>query len=190
MNGQITANAINGRATGALFFTGFGTLWLVLALYAREQITASRLALLAGGTLVLAACAVWVMQKAKGLPVAAEDPAINRAFGRINLAQWIAVAVVAFVFARLHIDAYILSAITAIVGLHMLPLARLFRYKPHYLTAAVLVAWATASVFLFPAERLQGATALGTGAILWASAFVTLLLAVGQLRPQLEAAEN
>jgi len=190
MNAQITANAISGRATGALFFTGFGALWLVLALYAREQLSARALALVAGGALVLVASALWLRSKAKGLPQAEEDPAIKRNFRRINLVQWAAVAVVAFSFARLHIDAYVMSAITAIVGLHFLPLARLFRYKLHYLSGAVLVAWAAASVFLFPAERLPGATALGTGAILWTSAFATLVLAVARLRPRLEMARD
>jgi uncharacterized membrane protein YfcA len=96
--------------------------------------------------------------------------------------QWIAVFVVAFALAKLHLDAYIMNAITFIVGLHMFPLARLFRYPPHYAAGAVLVAWAAASVFMTPVEHLQGITALGTGAILWLSAAVTLTLALSDAR--------
>ena len=190
MSEETTANAVRGRGIGALFFTGFGALWLVLGLYAREQLSALALVLVASATAVLAAGAAWLIAKAKRLPQVEADARMGRVFGWINLVQWTAVGVVAYSFARLHIDAYVMSAITAIVGAHMLPLARLFRYKMHYVTGAVLMAWAAASVFLFPAERLQGATALGTGAILWASAMVTVMLAVARVRAGMEMAKG
>ena len=71
-----------------------------------------------------------------------------------------------------------MSAITAIVGLHMFPLARLFRYPLHNLTGGLLVAWAAVSVALVPVAEMQGTTALGTGMILWASAALTLAIAL------------
>jgi hypothetical protein len=107
---------------------------------------------------------------------------MGRAFKWINIIQWVAVAVVAFTFAHFGMDAYVVSAITAIVGLHMFPLARLFRYPPHYVTGAALVGWAAASVLLFSKDEMQGSTALGTGLILWLSALVTLALAVRAVR--------
>jgi hypothetical protein len=75
-------------------------------------------------------------------------------------------------------DSYVLSAITAIVGIHFFPLAKLFRYPLHNLTGAVLVVWASATVLLIPTDHLQGVTALGTGILLWASAAITLTLAI------------
>jgi hypothetical protein len=111
-----------------------------------------------------------------------EDPAIGRAFGWINAIQWIAVGAVAFTFAKLHIDAYVMSAITAIVGLHLFPFARLFRNRLHYGTGALLVAWALASALLVPIDHMQGIAALGTGAILWLSAAVTLIIALQSAR--------
>ena len=75
-----------------------------------------------------------------------------------------------------------MSAITAIVGLHMFPLARLFRYWPHYVAGAALVVWAAASVVLVSREQLQGVAALGTGAILWISAAATLAMAIPAAR--------
>ena len=107
-----------------------------------------------------------------------DDPATGRAFARINAVEWIAVAAVAFTLARLHLDAYLMCAITAIVGLHMFPLARLFRYWPHYVAGAVMLAWAAASALMTPVGQLQGTSALGTGMILWLSAAVTLALAI------------
>ena len=172
-----TANQLGGRAVGSIFFTGFGALWLFLALYARQQLSAATIAAILSGTLLLLLSAGYLLRQAKRWPRVPDDPGMGRAFGWINAIQWTAVAVVAVVLAKLHLDAYVISAITAIVGLHMFPLARLFRYPVHYATGAVLVAWAVTSVFVAPPEQLQGTAALGTGIILWLSAFVTLALA-------------
>ena len=104
-----------------------------------------------------------------------DDPAVGRAFGWINAIQWIAISVVAFSFAKLHLDAYVHARpLPPIVGLHMFPLARLFRYPLHYATGALLVTWAVVSVIAYPTENMQGAAALGTGVILWVSAAVEL----------------
>jgi hypothetical protein len=179
---ELTANRIGGRAIGALFFTGFGAIWLLLGLYAKEQLTSTPLSMVACGTVLLAGGAFLLLRRAKALPRMPQDPAMARAFKRINVIQWVAVAVVAFAFARFGIDVYVISAITAIVGLHMFPLARLFRYPLHYLTGSALVGWAGASVLLFPKDEMQGSAALGTGLILWLSALVTLGLAMRAVR--------
>ena len=179
---NLTANQIGGRAIGALFFTGFGTIWLLLGLYAKQRLTAAPLSLTACGLLALASGAFFLLRRAKALPRVPEDPAMARAFKWINIIQWVAVAVVAFAFARFGIDVYVISAITAIVGLHMFPLARVFRYPMHYVTGTALVGWAAASVLLFAKDEMQGSTALGTGSILWLSALITLALAVRAVR--------
>ncbi len=179
---NISANQVGGRAIGALFLTGFGAIWLLLGLYARERLSPSTLSLVACGTVVFVSGAFFLLRRAKALPRTPEDPAMGRAFKWINIIQWAAVGVVALAFARFGIDAYVVSAITAIVGLHMFPLARLFRYPLHYVTGAALVGWAAASILLFPKDELQGSTALGTGLILWLSALVTLALAMRAVR--------
>jgi hypothetical protein len=171
------ANQLSGRATGALFFAGFGALWIALALYALERLNAATISgiLIALALLILAA--LYLFRLAKRWPRVPDDPAMGKAFAWINAIEWTAVAVVAFTLARLHLDVYVMCAITAIVGLHMFPLARLFRYAPHYVAGAVLVAWAAASAVFVPIEHLQGISAFGTGVILWLSAALTLALA-------------
>jgi hypothetical protein len=96
---------------------------------------------------------VYLFREAKRWPRVPDDPAVGRAFGWINAIQWIAVRAVAFTLAKLRLDAYIPSAITAIVGLHMFPLARIFRYPAHYRAGAILLAWAVASVVFVPVDR-------------------------------------
>lgn len=172
-----TANQLSGRAIGSIFFAVFGALWILLSLYVKQILGVVTVSWVALDLLVLLTTAIWLLRQAKRFPKAPEDPARNRAFKRINAAQWIAIFLVAFAFGRLHLDAYVMSAITAIVGLHLFPLAKLFRYPLHYITGAVLVAWGGGSVLFVSAQHLQGTVALGTGIILWLSAFMTLIVA-------------
>jgi hypothetical protein len=182
MNNFPNANQLSGRAIGSMFFAGFGTGWLFLALAAKQRIGLATVSGVLLGMSILFLTAFYLLRQSKRWPRVPNDPAMGRAFGWINAIQWIAVAIVAFSFAKLHIDAYVISAITAIIGLHLFPLARLFRYPMHYATGAVLVAWAAASAILAPTEQMQGTAAFGTGIILWLSAAVTLTLALRAAR--------
>jgi hypothetical protein len=175
---EITSNQLKGRATGALFFTGFGTIWLTLALYLRQSLNVAAMVAISVGLMALLTAIAWLFSLAGRFPKVATDPATGKAFNRINALQWVAVAVIAFLFGRLHWDAYVISAITAIVGIHLFPLARLFRYPMHYVTGGLLVLWAAVSVLAFPVDQMQGSTAIGTGLILWLSATTTLALAL------------
>ena len=168
------ANQLRGRSIGVIFVACFGTGWIFLALTAKQLINPATVAGTLLGMLALLLTAAYLMRQAKRWPRVPDDPAFGRAFGWVNAIQWIAVAVVAFTLGRLHFDAYIPSAITLIVGLHMFPLARLFHYAQHYVTGTVLVGWAVASALFVPASKMQGTSALGTGIILWLSAVVSL----------------
>jgi hypothetical protein len=169
-----------------MFFAGFGTGWLFMALAAKQWIDFATVSGVLLGMLILFVAAFYLLRQSRRWPRVPEDSAIGRAFGWINAIQWTAIALVALSFAKLHIDAYVISAITAIIGLHMFPLARLFHYPMHYATGAVLVAWAAASAIMAPPEQMQGTAALGTGVILWISAAVTLTLALRAARQSAE----
>jgi len=188
MKGIQTANQLGGRGIGAIFFSAFGAVWLLLALYARQQFGIAAVSGVVAVTLLLVLASLRLIREAKHWPRVPDDPAMGRAFGWINAIQWIAICAVAVSFAKLHIDAYVMNAIAGIVGLHMFPLGRLFRYPMHYLTGILLVTWAGASIFLVPAEQLQGVACLGTGAILWLSAGITLTVAFQAARQSAGAA--
>jgi len=181
------ANQLSGRAIGSIFVAAFGTGWLFLSLAARQQISFATVAAVMSGMVILVGTAFYVMQLAKRWPRVPEDPAVRRSFAWVNVIQWIAVAVVAFSFSKLRLDAYVTSAIAGIIGLHMFPLARLFRYPLHYATGAVLVGWAVVSAAMLPLESMQGVTALGTGIILWLSGAVTLVIALRLARQAVPA---
>jgi len=182
-----TANQLSGRAIGSMFFAGFGTGWFFLALAAKQRITFATVSGVLLGMSILFLTAFYLLRQSKRWPRVPDDPAVRRAFGWINAIQWIAVAIVAFSFSKLHVDAYVISAIAAIIGLHLFPLARLFRYPLHYGTGTLLLAWAVASAMFVPVDQMQGTAALGTGIILWLSAVVTLAVGVNAARQPVPA---
>lgn len=173
----VTQNQLSGRATGALFFSVFGALWIGLGLYVRETLTAVYVVLTAILLAVLIAGALWLKRRAASFPHAPADKAQSRSFNRINLAQWVAIGLVGVTFGRMHIELYALTAIVVIVGLHLLPLARVFHYPMHYVTGTALMAWAVLTLCFVSHDHLQSVTAIGTGIVLWLSAAVTLALA-------------
>lgn len=166
------AEARRGRAVGALFCTGFGTLWLVLASLADDASRWPRLVLLAACGLALAAVA-W--RRVRAVPPPPEhtpgpaDRARLKAFQRINAAQWVAIPIMAFALGLAGHPEWTTAGVMVIVGLHFLPLARLFAYPPHRLTAAALVALGTVGPILAGAPQAPLLPALA-GLVLWLSA--------------------
>jgi hypothetical protein len=187
---ELTANRIGGLAIGAMIFAGFGAGWLFWSLVARQEISAGTAIAVEMGALVLLGAAAYVKRQARRWPRVARKPGMWRTFAWINVIEWTGVVAVGFGFSRLHIGAYVAPAVTAIVGLHLLPLARLFHYPMHHVTGAVLVGWGAASCLLFTQAAMEGATALGTGVILWLSALGMLLLSMREMGMRVDAVTN
>ena len=163
-----------GRAVGAMFFSVFGGLWVTLGL---AQVLAHPPAwvwlLPALPALALLGRAVTVFRRHRGARAAlGSQPEVKqreKLFHRINAGQWIAIFVLGNALKWLGLGAWFIPMVIAVVGLHFLPLARLFRYPPHQLTGGALIALA----ILAPLASGRPDNAwgpLGTGLILWASA--------------------
>ena len=178
---QPTAESIRGRAIGTLFFTGFGTLWIVTGLQAMHRLTVPALAPVILLSLSLALSALALMRRAGLLPAIEEDPAesarVRRVFNAVNIIQWVSVATAVVVLNLLHMPFYIVPAVAIIVGLHLYPLAGAFHYPLHSVTGTVLIAWSVGCLAMLDSARIPGAGAFGTGCILLGSAALTLLLA-------------
>jgi hypothetical protein len=176
------ANQISGRAIGSLFFAGFGALWIVLAFYALERLNFATIFGIACITLGLILAAVSLIRQSKCWPRVPEDPKVTKAFKIINGIQYLAIGAIVVACNVFHLLPYLMCAITLVVGLHMFPLARIFKYPPHYVAGAALVAWAIISALVLPLEHMQGISALGTGLLLWLSAAFTLCLTLSGTR--------
>jgi hypothetical protein len=169
------------RAFGAMMYGIFGGLWL--ALTCLTSFDAPRYPLLAIGTLaaVLVGYAAWVYRKHASAALATPNAAERRAmrwFHGINAAQWMAIPMVANVLNSLGHRELVIPGVIMIVGLHFLPLARLFHYPPHRLTGAALIATAVLEPVILGANMNHPAGTAITGLVLWASALRALRAAV------------
>ena len=176
------ANQLTGMATGIQFLSFFGGVWLVFGLLARGAMDAAKGSLIVAGFLTLAGASLWVMRQARNLPAVPADPAVGRAFAWINAAQWAAAFGLWFLLHRLRLDDYFLSGLAVIVGMHFLPLARLFHSPANYATGGLLMIWAVVALAFVPAEHLTSVTAFGAGMILWQAAATALAVAVALAR--------
>jgi len=164
-----------GRAIGAMFFSVFGSLWnlsWVWQRYPENWILMMAIVAVGAGILTVAICI------AKENSVAAESETtdskrIRRQFNLINVGQWLAIFVVANVLINTGKSDWVVMAVIFIVGLHFIPLARLFRYAPHYLLGTLLMIWAVCYPWLAdgPSDPIG---CLGTGLLLWGGAFCAL----------------
>ncbi len=83
-------------------------------------------------------------------PPGTERPDIQRRFGRIVAIEWIAIVVAAVALGVTHHPDLIPAVVCAGVGLHFVPLARLFGVPLYHATAAVMCALAVATFALAP----------------------------------------
>jgi len=168
-----TEAQLAGRATGAMFFFVFGAVWLE-GWATKAQAGAAAFAVIAVLALALLAVA-WrryrryapALAREQGTP---ERRRAKRVFNIVNAAQWTAIFILAQVLINLGKGAWIIPMAIAIIGLHFLPLAHVFKNPPHYVTGLAMVAFAA----LYPLLASGGPTApvgfLGAGLILWLSA--------------------
>jgi hypothetical protein len=177
-----SAEVISGRATGVLFFAGFGSLWLYSGISAMHRLNPLTVAAILTIGAALAVPAVMLMKSSsKAAHVAGtgslDSPEIKRTFFRMNLMQYAAIFSAIVLFNALHKQEFLATVITFIVGSHLIPLARLFRYSAHYVTGGLLMAWAMIVAIAFPGNMMPTVGALGTAVILLGSAAYTLALA-------------
>lgn len=157
-----------------MFFAVFGGMWL--ALWAHSEYPES-----VGALVAIAAIAVALLAAArrvykansialKALAPTPEGRRNSRMFNLINAGQWGLIVILALGLSRFGYARWILPVVILVIGLHFLPLARLFAYRPHYLTGAALVLLACVYPFAASEGPQSAVGALGAGLILWISA--------------------
>jgi len=159
---------------GAMFFAVFGGMWL--GLWAHSEYPDSVGTLLAIAAVAAALLvAAYLVYKANSLALKAlaqtpERLRKSRMFNLVNAGQWGVIVVVALALSQIGYARWIWPVIVLIIGLHFLPLARLFAYRPHYLTGTALILLACVYPFVAPEGPESAVGALGAGLILWLSA--------------------
>ena len=177
-----TPDELIDRSVGAIVTALFGALWIGSGAWvlAGPKIPL----LLAVGTLaasLVAAASRFAPRPTKhhkGEPLQAERVRRNKAFHVINGLQWASILFLIVGLNVLQRPQWITAGIVMIVGLHFLPLARLFRSTSHGVAGVALVSWALVYPLVAAGGPMSPWGAVGAGLILWAfSAHLVAVLA-------------
>ncbi|MFK3738246.1 hypothetical protein [Massilia sp. TN1-12] len=167
------AARLAGRATGAMFFFGFGGLWLE----GWAQRSHAGVPWFVGiAVLAILSCAfAWRRYRRYAPALARQEDTpqrrrAKRVFNIVNAAQWIVILVLGNVMANLGYGAWVIPMVIVVVGLHFLPLAHVFAYWPHFATGAAMVGFALLYPFIASGGPASPLGFLGAGLILWCSA--------------------
>lgn len=171
------ASELYGQTQGAMVLVGAGLGWIISGLSALGEMPLGLfLAVLALAVLLLGG-AVAVRRSAPGVTEAPWSPQTRRGFWLVFGGEGAAIVAIVAAALLLHSPGWILPLIALAVGLHFLPLARLFRRPLYYITGAALCAVCAATIVFMPPQwgvrHLQGwlfCAGLGSGTVLWLSA--------------------
>ncbi|MDQ1507561.1 MAG: hypothetical protein QOD57_5288 [Actinomycetota bacterium] len=179
------SDELRGRAVGVIVGAVMGLTWVGVARDGLSSVAAS-LVLVAG----VAVCAMLIVgalrlrraAAAGGLaaptPPGAGREKVQRRFWLVTLGEGAAIAATVSVLGRSGRSEWIPAAICAVVGLHFIPLARLFDVPLYYATAAGLCLVAAITMILGAtgaAALWRPLPGLGAALTLWATSLGLLL---------------
>ncbi|MGB6687438.1 MAG: hypothetical protein WBE76_06315 [Terracidiphilus sp.] len=180
---------VRGCLAGAAILTLFGSAWCIIALAswaARPgwSIPAGFVATIALlGLCVLRLIALRNIPNIDDPAAAAKGKRAGILFGIIFGAEGGLIALCATLLARMGLDIWIPIAVAIIVGLHFLPLARVFEVPLYYWTGALSVLGMLGCSLIRDAGTRVLCAGLVMGAVLWLTAAV-LLLQARPMQPQ------
>jgi hypothetical protein len=173
---DLSAAPLKGRAIGAVICGIFGSAWMFEALYFGAIATPAWLTVIA---LCAATFVIWPAAQLVSLRHAAYSSAAGQQWSDVSKAYWITVAiewlacmVAGNVLSNIGRSDLVPEAIGAIVGIHFLPLAKIFRARIYNWTGVAMVLGVLASLAI-PAGSLRNIAACGvSGLALWVTAAV------------------
>lgn len=182
-----SAAASAGKAYGlgiaAIVTTTFGFIWFGWGLGDADFASWPLWIALYVAAIVLAVSAVAALRSGKSLlrRYAAGDDTFRRTmrprFLAITVAEFAGCAIVVILCLVFHRWDLLAAGISIVVGLHFIPLARLFEMPIYYWTAAGIVAVDAAALATQRGDAISVAAGIGTGGVLWATAVYVLFAA-------------
>jgi hypothetical protein len=163
---------ILGRGYGAMACTVFGALWLGLGLAGGREFSFWVIIAFSICCVGLYAGSVFLIRRGRRIrsqaPVGRQRPAAARKqFLWVVIAEVVACVAVAWACGAMNRGDLIPVGIALVVGLHLLPLAKIVRVPECYVTGAAIVIWCVLSWVLFRAPKMDVSAGIGTGIVLW-----------------------
>jgi hypothetical protein len=183
MDPSLQAEAVLNDGRGAIAVAIFAAAWMYWGLFIARALTLPRVIAIAVVALALLAGAAYFIRKGKELR--AQYPPLPKKITR-GAGKWYLIAVIVEVAlaivaggtaASLHRFELIPDWIAIVVGLHFLPLAKIFRATFMVYIGTAMVLWSVLCWILLRGNTLGAAAAFGTGALLWISCVMSLVRA-------------
>jgi hypothetical protein len=177
------ADAVIGAGRGALILALFGAGWLGWGLGEAKAFTKFVGPAFGFIELFLWACSIYVIQKGRMLrkkypaPPASPRQTISKSFLLVVLTEVLALLLVSLLANRLHRPDLATDWCAMIVGLHFLPLAKIFRASNLGGVGILMTLWCAICWALFRSNTLVISVSLGTGILLSAGSVSALLRA-------------
>lgn len=178
-----TVAHVRGCVAGAAILTLFGSAWCIVAfalwpahpIWSIPAASAATLALLAGCVVRLRA--VRNVPSSKDPVAAAKGKRIGKLFGIVFGIECGLIWICATLLAHLGLSIWVPIAVAVIVGLHFLPLARVFEVPLYYWTGALCVLGVLGCSLIRDAGTRLLCAGLIMAAVLWLTALLLLLKA-------------
>ena len=176
------AQAVVGAGRGALVEALFGAGWLGWGLGEAKAFNGFTGPMFGFMTLLLLACSIFVLRRGRLLrkkypAVGASTRTTLKVYLLVVLMEILGVLLVMSLANRYHRADLGTDWCAMVVGLHFLPLAKIFR-APHLVVLGILMTlWCALCWVLFRSNALVISVSLGTGILLWCSCVFALLQA-------------
>jgi len=188
MDASEQGEVILGIGRGTMVCAFFGAAWLGVGLAAAGKFSLGAIIAFSICCLALFAGSLFLIRRGSRLraktPTHPERYAtVRRQFLRIVIAEVVVCAAIAWACGSLHRGDLIPVGIAAVVGLHLLPLARTFRAPAYYFTGSAIAIWCALSWALFRGDKMDISVGIGTGAIFWLTGAYALARSRALLSP-------
>jgi hypothetical protein len=169
---------LKGRMVGALICGTFGAVWMFQAVFFGGIATPVSLAVVVVFTVAATAWPVIRLRSFRGVGYTAADrerwAAIKAAYWANCAIEWSLCIGAAFWLARIGQYALIPECLGVIIGLHFLPVGRMFRSPLYYATGTAMVLGSLASLTIHTGHLQSLAACSVDGLSLWGTAAVIL----------------
>lgn len=175
MNASLQVEAVIGAGRSALIGAVFGAGWLGWGLGSAEAFNGFTAPTFGFTALLLFAGSIYFIHKGRLLrkryPAAIDSTrqTVRKWFLFIVLMEALAIVFFSILAYRLHRSDLATNWCAMIVGLHFLPLARIFRAPRLIVRGILITVWCVVCWAFFRSNALVTSTSLGTGILLWGS---------------------
>jgi hypothetical protein len=185
---NISGGQLKGSARGALICAFFGSAWMYWAVVLSGNPTPVWFSIVTVPAVVLIAWAFLRVRAVRHLPSSAVELEHSRAFRKFFWVdvgiEWGLGGVAVFALARFGNGDLIPQALAVIIGLHFLPLVKIFRAPLYYWTGGIMVVGALGSFLMHPGRIRNLVACAAVGLTLWVTSVAVLCRTSAALRGQ------